>query len=80
MINTIPIDTANPTNNFKKSFPIIGNTFLISFVLCIVDRANSLPANSPTNTQVVDMGILLMPAKYHNTEAYTKSIIVADLI
>ena len=48
-----------PNINLRKSLPINGNTFLKFPDDENVLNANSLPANIPINTNVVDIGILL---------------------
>ena len=64
ILNTMPTETERPNIIFKKSFPIIGNTYLNLYSLFIVAIASSLPHKSPTNTHVVDIGMSLYCLKY----------------
>ena len=59
-----PTEIIRPNKTLAKSFRIIGKTILNAFPCSLkCESASSLPAKSHTNTQVVDIGILLSSLK-----------------
>ena len=79
MESTTPTDAPNPIIIFIKSLVIKGNTVLNFSLPVTVAIASSRPHSSPTNTQVVDIGISFSSLKKNKISQYTPSIIVADL-
>ena len=62
-------ETIKPAITLYKSFKICLYIFFGDSNLNLWYSATSLPAKRPTNTQVVDIGILFNFTKYNNKDA-----------